>query len=72
MSRLLKRFGHGSSTIDWGYDLPILIGHLEALKDDEEYTVGDSLKGPKAKRLAMVEDALQLLNDAMDMGDEER
>ena len=69
--RPLRPFGHGGPTIEWGYNLPLLIGHLEGLASDEEMA-GLSPNGPKAKRLAIVEDAISMLNEAMDMGDEER
>lgn len=71
MSRLLRPFGHGSQTIEWGYSLPLLLGHIEALASDEENNVTGS-KGPKAKRLELVQDAIDKLNQAMDMGDEDR
>lgn len=69
--RLLKPFGHGGSTLDWGYDLPLLVGHLEGLAGDEEDNVGTT-SGAKAKRLEKVEEAIGLLNEAMDMGREDR
>ena len=69
--RLLKPFGNGGSTRDWGYDLPLLVGHLEGLARDEEDNVGTT-SGAKAKRLERVEEAIQLLNEAMDMGREDR
>ena len=68
--KLLKPFGHGGSTHKWGYDLPLLIGHLEGMAQDEEDNLGTG-NGPKAKRFEKVEDAIILLNEAMEMGDEE-
>lgn len=70
MSRLLRPFGHGGSTVDWGFTLPLLLGHLEGLASDEEQNCGS--RGPKAKRLELVQDAIDKLNQAMEMGDEDR
>lgn len=70
MSRLLRPLGHGGSTVEDGYTLPLLVGHLEGLVTDEEDSCGH--RGPKAKRLELVQDALAKLNEAMDMGDEDR
>lgn len=71
MSKLLRKFGHGGTTQKWGYSLPLLVGWLESLVSDESDNV-TSFKGPKAKRLKLVEDAVDKLNQAMDMGDEDR
>lgn len=56
---------------DWGYDLPLLVGHLEGLASDEELNV-DASSGEKANRLEKVEEAIGLLNEAIDMGREDR
>lgn len=68
----LKAYGQGGSTIDWGYDLPLLLGHLEGLKDDEAENLPSRTTGPKWKRHELVEKAIDLLNEATDMGNEER
>lgn len=62
MARKLKPFGHGGMSFNNGYDLGLLVSHLEGLVSSEtEETFSD--KGPRAKRLKKVEDALQLLTD---------
>lgn len=72
----LKPFGHGGRMREWGYDFPLLVGHLEGLVRDEEYSVVGESSGAKAKRkakrLAKVKEAIDLLNEAMDMGNEEQ
>jgi hypothetical protein len=55
-----------------GYDLPLLLGHLEALAEDEAETLPTKTNGRKWKRHELVEAAIQNLNDAMEMGNEER
>lgn len=67
--KLLRPFGNGGASRRWGFDLPLLVGHLEGLIGDESDNVVSD-KGPKAKRLALVEDAVDKLNRAMDMGEE--
>jgi hypothetical protein len=69
--RLLKPFGEGGLSHRSGYDLPLLVGHMESLVSDEAENI-DTWSGRKAKRLEMVEKAIQLLNEAMDMGGEGR
>ena len=71
MSRPLRPFGHGGGTIETGHDLSFLIGYLEGLASDEEENVTRH-KGPKARRIEMVQDAVEKLYEACDMGDEER
>ena len=71
MSRLLRPFGHGGGTIETGQDLSFLIGYLEALASDEEDNVTRN-KGPKARRLELVQDAVAKLYEACEMGDEDR
>lgn len=56
MSRL-KQFGDGDSSIDWGYDLALIVGHFESLVNTEQDNV-QSIKGPKVKRLELAEDCL--------------
>lgn len=60
----LKPFGAGGTSIENG-DLAHHVGWLEALASDEAETV-TSHRGPKGKRLAKVEDAIQLLNEALE------
>ena len=69
---LLKPFGAGGSTRECGYDLPLLIGHLEGLASDEEDTITAVRRGRKATRLEKVQDAIELLNQASDMGSEDQ
>jgi hypothetical protein len=57
----LKPFGSGGSAIEHG-DLEFHIGWIEALVRDEEQNVTG--KGPKAKRLEKVQEALALLHEA--------
>lgn len=51
-----------------GYTLPFLVGWLESLVTDEE--LSGFARGPRAKRLALVEDGLEKLREAMEMGNE--
>jgi hypothetical protein len=67
---LLKPFGVGGSSHSMGYDLPMLISHLESMCNDEGDACAGSA-GRKAKRLAKVEEAVGLLNEALEMGKEE-
>jgi hypothetical protein len=69
---MLKPFGGGGTTHDLGYDLPLLLGHLEALKEDEEGNLPASGKGMKWKRIELVDNAIAILNEAADMGNEDR
>ena len=58
----LKEFGAGSSTIEWGYNFEMLVGHIEALIRDEE----DNVKTKRQiERLNKAEDALQLLQEVL-------
>lgn len=65
---MLKKFGDPQNKEC--YDLGFCIGHIEARCRDEEDTL-KSDKGAKARRLRKVEDALQLLEEAYGMGQEE-
>jgi hypothetical protein len=67
--RLLKPFGAGGRTRQCGYDLPLLLGHLDGLAFDEEDNVVGTA-GVKAKRLDKVLAAIALLQDAAEMGGE--
>ena len=60
----LKSFGAGGTSIENG-DLAHHVGWLEALASDEEQNV-KSHRGPKGARLAKVQDAIQLLNEALE------
>lgn len=68
---LLRPFGKGSSSFEHGYDLPLLVGHLEALADEEEDRPACQKRGPAQTRLHKVRDALALISEAMDMGRED-
>ena len=57
----MKQFGKNGSTVERGFDLPTLIGLLEALVSDEE---DSATSGKPRKRLEMVEDALDKLQQA--------
>jgi hypothetical protein len=63
MKKKLKEFGAGSSTIEWGYDFEMLVGHIEALADSEGE---NNLSKRGQERLSKVEDALQLLTEALE------
>lgn len=60
----MNAFGHGGRSIENG-DLAHHVGWIEALASDEEENVR-SQRGPKARRLAKVQEALQLLNEALE------
>ncbi len=70
MAKLLKKFGHGGSTVEAGYDLGLLISRLEGLADDEGQNLGMSWKGPKTKRHDLVTEAIAKLYEAAEMGNE--
>lgn len=69
MSKLLKPFGHGGTSLNHG-DLNFHIGWIEALVMDEEDREM-AFRGPRAKRLERVQEALGLLNQAVEMGNED-
>lgn len=64
----LKKFGSGSMADDAGYNLPLMVGWLEDMVSTEDESA--AAKGPKRKRLELVEDALERLRLAMEMGGE--
>ena len=64
----LKKFGDPKN--EHVYDLAHCIGHIEARCSDEEETM-KSDRGPKAVRLDKVRRAVQLLEEAYAMGNEE-
>ena len=70
MAAKLRPFGELSPSYGSGYTLPLLLGHLEGLAADEEL-IDMAPKGPRARRLDKVQDAMQLLQEAADMGQEE-
>jgi len=70
MPRKLKPFGAGGLSHDHGYTLPVLVSHIEGLVDEEQ-SASFADFGRRAKRLEKVEQALALLQDALDMGGEE-
>lgn len=65
----LKPFGIENSMHSNGYTLNFCIGWLEALADSEEESLKGN-KGPKHNRLAKVQDALSILNEAADSEDD--
>lgn len=67
----MKPFGINGSTYEWGFTLPLLLGHLEGLAESEADNVGRSTRGGKALRLEKVENAISLLDEAMNMGNED-
>jgi hypothetical protein len=70
MSRL-KSFGHGCKLHELGYTITAVTGYLEALIDSEEENGADHLsKTQRGKRLSKAYDALQLLNDIVESGNE--
>lgn len=66
----LKPFGVGGLSHNAGYTLPLLVSHIGSLLD-EEVGFDYAVKGPRAKRIDLVEDALNLLNEAIEMGGED-
>lgn len=66
----LKPFGHGGTAHEYGYDLPLCLSWLESMVEHESETTGS--RGRKHQRLRKVEEAVALLNEAMDMGNEDR
>ncbi len=65
----LKAFGINSMFHAQGYDLSLIASHLETMIDAESEDI-KTFKGLKRKRLALVESALQNINDALEMGNE--
>lgn len=70
MAQKLKPFGEGSMGHENGYDLPLLTGWIENLVDTEEARPMRP-KGRLAKRLNLVQDGLQKLQEALEIGNEE-
>lgn len=66
----LKPFGVGSMSYESGYTLPVLIGHLEGLNEEESLSVNINVT-PKTKRVEIVENAIDLLYQAIAMGREQ-
>ncbi len=66
-NKKLKEFGAGSSTIEWGYNFELLVGHIESLIQSEEENVYDNNKSTKRQkeRLDKAQDALQLLQEVL-------
>lgn len=63
----MKPYGDGSMSHDAGYNLPLLVSHLEGLNSGEDF---QSYKGKKAERNRKVEQAIDLLNEALQIGGE--
>lgn len=68
----LKKFGADSMADSMadsaGYDLPLVVGWLEDMVSSEDESA--TAKGPKRKRVELVEDGLEKLRLAMEMGGE--
>lgn len=64
--RKLKPFGYNGITHKWGYDLGFVIDQLEGLAADEECNF-DSNFGPKQKRHEKVFQAINILNEVLEM-----
>lgn len=63
----LKPLGKDSLSYRHGYDLPLIVGHLESLVGDEADTnMHKTFTGKRAERLRKCEDALQLLNEVVE------
>ena len=64
-------FGVHSVSYTHGYDLPMCLSHLEGLLDGEVCAVQDK-GGSKhvMKRIEMVEQAIALLTEVADLGEE--
>lgn len=67
--KLLKSFGSTNTFHAQGYNLLLLASHLEGLIDSEAENM-KSFNTPKGKRLAKVEQALELINAAIEIGNE--
>lgn len=69
----MKAFGEGSISFRYGYDLGILLSHLEGLRDGEADNIESGRKKPQAQwnRLAEVEAAIESIGNAMAIGGEE-
>jgi hypothetical protein len=65
----IRPFGHGGSAIEHG-GLSHHLGWLEALAEDEEENL-TSYDEAKAKRHMLVREAIDLLDRALNMGNEE-
>ena len=57
----LKQFGLGDSSIDWGYDLELLVGHYESLVNTEQNNIGLHPTKQMTSRLELAEDCLDKL-----------
>lgn len=68
----MKPFGINGLSYSHGYDLPVLVSHLEGLLDSEVDECHSGRGGGKKvmKRIELVEAALQKLDEAMDLGGE--
>ena len=60
------KFGANSMADEHGYDLDLLTGWIENLVDQESENI-EKLPKKYAKRLEKVEDALQLLTEALEI-----
>lgn len=70
MPRKLKPFGQGDSSYDWGYTLPVLVGHLESLASTEGDRVAN-WRGPIGERQELVDAALEKLQAAVEYEDQD-
>lgn len=65
----LKEFGAGSTAIEYGYDLELLVGWIEDLINTEAEKVNDSkskINNLAYERLSKAEDALQSLHEVLE------
>lgn len=69
MSRL-PQYGKGNYFAEQGYDLPTIVGWLEALTNEEEDKTGQATK--RQKRIGLVYDAIDKLYAAIEMGNEKQ
>lgn len=67
---MMKPYGAGSLSFEAGYDLSMILSHLEGLESHEADTLPQRLSHKRWKRQALVEEAIDKLNEAVDMGDE--
>jgi hypothetical protein len=63
--RKLKPFGVGGTSHNHGYDLPLLVSHLEDLCNTESLDLLTG-SGPKHERLRKAQEAVGLLSEAME------
>lgn len=59
----LRPFGKGTRTEEWGFSFGLLLGHLQAMLEEESEEYGPR----RAVIIEKVEDACQLLNEVYEL-----